>query len=102
MTSKTIAELEAELAKAKAQVNIERFNSLESIKETILSEIKKNPDYEGKPATVLDSDDDIRKESYSVSLEFVAELVNSIIKGSEYKAVKPASTSRRVNLVKVN
>jgi hypothetical protein len=106
MTAKqmSIEEHEAEIRKLKAEQNSKQFNSIESIRKSILSRIEPNPEYEGKAATVKDSDDGVRKESYGIDggLEFLTELVNALIDGSEYKAVKPFPSSKKVNLVKVN
>ena len=106
MTTKqpTLEEAQALVAKLQQAEVSKRFNSMESIKETILSLIEQNPEYEGTVATVLDQDDNVRKESYGIEggLMFLTELVNALISGSGYKAVKPFSSSKKVNLVKVN
>ena len=81
----------------------EKYDSIENIKSTLLALIEKKPDYEGKESTVMDSTDKVRKTAYEFQggLQTVTNLVNSFLEGSEYRAVRPFSSSRQINLVKI-
>jgi hypothetical protein len=99
----TLEEAQALVQELQIKENNEKYDSIESIKSTLLGLIEKKPDFDGVEATVKDSTDNIRKEAYIIAggLQTITNLVNSFLEGSEYRAVKPFSSSRQINLVRV-